>query len=74
MSNNDYISEGRTTQVVFWITGQMLRGMAWAAAFVIAAGFALWAIYGIGLLLPEESKQAPAPMGALEWVTTDTLA
>jgi hypothetical protein len=64
MSDN-YFTEGRTTNLVFWVTGQMLKGMGYAAAFVLAVALTLFAIYGVGLLLPEESKQAPAPMGAL---------
>jgi hypothetical protein len=69
MSDN-YFSENRTTSLVYWSLGQMMKGAAWAAAFLLGVGLLLGVIYGIGLLLPEESKQAPPPMGA---VTIETL-
>ena len=64
--SDEYFKENRTTSLYFWSFGHMARGAAYAAAFVIAIGLFLWALYGVGLLLPDESKQAPAPMGALE--------
>lgn len=63
--SDDYYSESRTTSLVFWATGQMAKGMLYAAVFVIGIGLILWALYGISLLLPEESKQAPSPYSAL---------
>jgi len=63
--SDDYYSESRTTSLVFWATGQMAKGMLYAAAFVIGIGLILWALYGISLLLPEQSKQMPSPYGAL---------
>jgi hypothetical protein len=45
-----------------WVLGQMMRGAGYAALVVFGIGFLLYAIYLVGLLLPEESKQAPAPM------------
>ncbi len=72
--SDDYFSEKRTTNLVFWVTGQMAKGMLYAAVFVIGIGLLLWAIYGVGLLLPEESKQAPSPYGALVIESPITLA
>ncbi|MBS3981019.1 MAG: RC-LH1 core complex protein PufX [Rhodobacteraceae bacterium] len=63
---NDYFEETKQTNLVFWSLGQMLKGAGYAAAFVIAIGLALWAIYLVGLLLPEESRQTPSPFGALD--------
>jgi len=63
---NDYFQESKQTNLVFWSLGQMLKGAGYAAAFVIAIGLSLWALYLIGLLLPEESRQTPSPYGALE--------
>ncbi len=72
--SDDYYSENRSTSLVFWATGQMAKGMLYAAVFVIGIGLILWAIYGVGLLLPEESKQAPSPYSALVIDTQVELA
>ena len=63
---NDYFEESKQTSLVYWGMGHMLRGAAYAAAFVIAIVLFVWAIYLVGLLLPEESRQTPDPMAALE--------
>ncbi|MFM7336237.1 MAG: RC-LH1 core complex protein PufX [Tabrizicola sp.] len=63
---NDYFEESKQTSLVFWTLGQMLKGAGYAAAFVIAIVLLVWAIYLVGLLLPEESRQTPSPYGALE--------
>lgn len=63
---NDYFNESKETSLVFWSLGQMLKGALYAAAFLLAIGIFVWAIYLIGLLLPEESRQTPSPYGALE--------
>lgn len=63
---NDYFEETKQTNLVFWSLGQMLKGAGYAAAFVIAIALLLWAIYLVGLLLPEESRQTPSPYGALD--------
>jgi hypothetical protein len=61
MSDN-YFDEGRAAMLRSWVLGQMLRGAGFAAILVFGIGLLLYAIYLVGLLLPEESKQAPAPM------------
>jgi Intrinsic membrane protein PufX len=74
MMDNDlhYLSVSRKQLLYTWVFAQMARGAGWAAAFVIVLGLALWAIYGVGLLLPAESRETPAPMGALiQPLTTD---
>jgi Intrinsic membrane protein PufX len=63
---NDYTQESRTTQLMFWGFGQMMKGAIMAAAFVVLIGLAVWAIYLLGLLLPEESRQTPSPYAAVE--------
>lgn len=63
---NDYFNESKETSLVFWSLGHMLKGALYAAAFLLAIGIFVWAIYLIGLLLPEESRQTPSPYGALE--------
>ncbi len=39
----------------------MVACAGWAALFVLAVGALMLAVWGVGLLLPEESKQAPDP-------------
>lgn len=60
--SDDYIDEGRQSRVAYWGLGQMLKGAGYAAAFLIAIGVTLGAIYAVGLLLPEEARQTPDPM------------
>lgn len=71
--SDDYFRESRTTSLAFWGLGQMMKGAGMAAAALFAVGMLLWAIYGIGLLLPEDSKQAPSPYGALTVPVTTAL-
>lgn len=60
--NNDYL---RTSDGDFRLRADvmalMLKGAGYAALFCIVVGFLLWAIYAIGLLLPEESRDASDP-------------
>jgi hypothetical protein len=63
---NDYFQESKQTSLAFWSLGHMLKGAGYAAAFVIAILLFVWAIYLVGLLLPEESRQTPSPYGALD--------
>jgi uncharacterized membrane protein len=66
MMPNDYFNESKQTDLAFWSLGHMLKGAGYAAAFILIIGLFVWAIYLIGLLLPEESRQTPDPMAALE--------
>ncbi|MCF8511263.1 MAG: RC-LH1 core complex protein PufX [Rhodobacteraceae bacterium] len=66
MSDNFYTETNRTATIRSWIMWQMLRGMGWAAAFVFAVGVIFGAIWAVGQILPDESKTAPSPYGALE--------
>lgn len=62
MSDKHYINQTETQRLRSWILSEMLSGAGKAALFVVAIGVALYALYLFSLLLPEESKQAPAPM------------
>lgn len=61
MTEKLYYHEEGTKAVRSWVLARMLEGAGWAAVFVVGLGVVLWALYGIGLLLPEESKTAPDP-------------
>lgn len=52
----------------YWGLGQMMRGAFLGGAFFVAILAVVYLIWGLGLLLPEESKQAPSPYGALETI------
>jgi hypothetical protein len=62
MSDKHYINQTETQRLRSWILSEMLSGAGKAALFVVLIGVSLYAIYLFSLLLPEESKQAPAPM------------
>ncbi len=63
---DDYFQTSRRASLTTWVTGEMLRGAGWAALVLIVIGLTLWAIYGVGLLLPAESRETPDPMAALK--------
>lgn len=63
MSDNDYIKQSRGTMLRSWVLSEMLRGAGYAALVLFGIGVFIYAIYLLGLLLPEESKQAPSPFG-----------
>lgn len=39
----------------------MMKGAGYAMAFCIIVGFFMWVLYAVGMLLPEESKEADDP-------------
>ena len=61
MSDKPYWEESRGSHLRSWAFGQMMRGAGYAAVVVVGAGLFLYALYGISLLLPPESKEAPSP-------------
>ena len=63
--DDKYFDDGRFAKLSYWGLGQMMKGAGYAAAFTIAIGVTLAVIWGVGQLLPAESKQAPSPYGAL---------
>ena len=68
MSEKAYYEHTDTRQHLrYWVFGQMMAGAGKAALFVVSIGVFLMVIYGISLLLPEQSKLAPSPQsGSLE--------
>ena len=71
MSDN-YLEQKPGTALRSWALYQMLSGAGWAAAFLISVGAVLLAVWGVGLLLPEESKQAPDPNAYLITAPAET--
>ena len=71
MSDREYWeTEHPVIRMRVWILGQMVWG-AFIAGLVLAGILAiLFATWVVGELLPEESKQAPSPYGAIEIVQT----
>lgn len=61
MSDKYYIEKDSTSALRSWVLWQMMRGMGWAAAFVVAIALILGGIWAIGQFLPAESKTAPSP-------------
>ena len=60
--NNDYLRTGDNTfRLRADVLALMLKGAGYAAVFCVAVGFLIWITYAIGLLLPEESKEADDP-------------
>ena len=70
MSDQHYIQEqSEVIRLRVWGMGQMIWGAFMAGIFLaVIAGFLL-VVWGVSLLLPEQSKQAPSPYGALEIAT-----
>jgi len=62
MPDHDYVKLSQGAQLRNWILSEMLRGAGYAALVVVGIGLVIWAIYLVGLLLPEDSKNAPPPM------------
>ncbi|MFN4155298.1 MAG: RC-LH1 core complex protein PufX [Paracoccaceae bacterium] len=57
-----YETDHPTIRLRTWVFGQMVWGAFLAGVFLLAIGIFFAVIYGIGLLLPEESRQTPDPM------------
>ncbi len=67
MSDEHYFGEqSPVVRLRVWALGQMVWGAFMAGVALAAVGAVLLAIWLVGHLLPEESKQAPSPYGALE--------
>jgi len=75
MSDKDFLLDDQppVIRMRVWALGQMVWGAFLAGAVLLAIGVTLLAIYGVSLLLPEESKQAPSPYGAIEIVQTSRV-
>jgi len=62
MAEHDYIQETPTARVRNWVLSEMMRGAGYALMFLLAIGVFYAIVWGIGQLLPAESKNAPPPM------------
>ncbi len=62
MVEHDYIEESRTQRLRNWVLAEMMRGAGYALAFLLFIGVTYGIIWGVGQLLPDESKNAPPPM------------
>ena len=61
--NHDYLGMERDPKLKLKADVLMLqlKGAGYAAIFCLVAVFAIWFLYGVGLLLPEESRDTPDP-------------
>ncbi|MBU9696493.1 RC-LH1 core complex protein PufX [Rhodobacteraceae bacterium HSP-20] len=71
MSDN-YLQQKPGSALRSWALYQMMAGAGWAALFLLSIAAILFAVWGIGLLLPEESKQAPDPNAFLITTPAET--
>ncbi len=68
--SDGYFNEKPGRALRSWALYQMLAGAGWGAVFTVAIAAILLALWGVSLLLPEESKQAPSPYNSsIEIVT-----
>jgi hypothetical protein len=65
MSDKFFHESNPTSALRSWVLWQMLRGMGYAALFALAIGLIFGALWAVGQILPEESKQAPSPYSQL---------
>ncbi|MEY4696403.1 MAG: hypothetical protein RIT14_831 [Pseudomonadota bacterium] len=63
MIDDKFLNQKPGTALRSWALYQMLAGAGYAAIFVLAIAAILGGLWGVSLLLPEESKQAPSPYG-----------
>ncbi len=63
-----------TIRLRMWGLGQMVWGAFLAGCFLLGIGGLMVAVWVVGEFLPEESKQAPSPYGAIEVVQPDRFA
>lgn len=73
--NNDFLRTGDSTfRLRADVLMLMLKGGGYAALLCIGFGLFMWILYGVGLLLPEESREAddPTPFSAYEAPIADT--
>jgi hypothetical protein len=62
MSEHPYIEQNVIQRLRAWVLAEMFRGAWYAFVFIASIGVILGAIWAVGLLLPEDSKNAPPPM------------
>ncbi len=68
MSDKDFFYDDQhpTIRLRVWVLGQMIWGAFLAGVFLLVVVGIVMATWVVGEFLPEESKQAPSPYGALE--------
>jgi hypothetical protein len=71
MSDN-FLQQKPGSALRSWALYQMMAGAGWGALFLFGVTAILLAVWGIGLLLPEESKQAPDPNAYLITAPAET--
>ena len=59
--NHDYLGTGNTSRLTADVTFLMLKGAGYAMVFCLALWASIAALQGIGLLLPEESRETEDP-------------
>jgi Intrinsic membrane protein PufX len=69
-----YHEPNDTIHLRVWALGQMVWGAFLAGAGFLAIVAVLAVIYGLGLLLPEESRQTPSPYGSVVVEVTEAVA
>jgi photosynthetic reaction center PufX protein len=65
MDDNFSFDLSRKAKMRMWIASEMGRGAGWALAIMTAIIVGLLVIRGVSYLLPQESQEAPPPMGTL---------
>jgi hypothetical protein len=70
MFDNLYEGQSHVIRLRVWALGQMVWGAFLAGAFLAVIGGVLFAVWVVSQMLPEQSKQAPSPYGAIEIVQT----
>jgi hypothetical protein len=66
MSDKPYFhEENHVIHLRVWALGQMVWGAFLAGAVLTVLIAILYGIWALGLLLPDASKEAPPPMGAI---------
>ena len=61
-SNDMYYAVGHRRAIRSFVFYEMMRGAGWAGLVVVGIVGLMLVIYWTGLLLPEDSKNAPPPM------------
>ncbi len=63
-----FADESPVVRMRVWALGQMIWGAFLAGVVLAAIGAVLAAIWIVSQLLPEQSKQAPSPYGAMDQI------
>jgi hypothetical protein len=75
MSDKPYFHEpNQTIHLRVWALGQMVWGAFLAGLFLLAIAIVALVLYGISLLLPDDSKTAPDPNTWSSLVVTEARA